>query len=101
MDISPNKPLSVLLRNAGEADQQRLDSMSLYLTRMAKLEQMTLLKDGEEAPASASAIVGDMEVLIPMAGLIDKDAELARLTKAIEKIEKDVARTEGKLSTWS
>ena len=33
-----------------------------------------------------------------MAGLIDKDAELARLTKAIEKIEKDVARTEGKLS---
>ena len=98
MDISPNKPLSVLLRNAGEADQQRLDSMSLYLTRMAKLEQMTLLKDGEEAPASASAIVGDMEVLIPMAGLIDKDAELARLTKAIEKIEKDVARTEGKLS---
>ena len=39
-----------------------------------------------------------MEILIPMAGLIDKEAELARLNKAIDKVQKDVSRTEGKLS---
>ena len=49
------------------------------------------------SPASATALVGEMEILIPMAGLIDKDAELARITKAMEKIEKDVSRTRGKL----
>ncbi|WP_100644531.1 valine--tRNA ligase [Alteromonas facilis] len=98
MDISPNKPLSVMLRNASEQDLLRAKSMDLYLTRMAKLESIKVLAKGEEAPASASAIVGEMEVLIPMAGLIDKDAELARIAKAIDKIEKDAARTQGKLS---
>ena len=98
MDISPNKPLSVILRNASESDQTRVDAMSLYLTRMAKLDDIALLGQNEQAPASASAIVGEMEVLIPMAGLIDKDAELARIKKAMEKIEKDVVRTQGKLS---
>ena len=66
--------------------------------RLARLEGVTLLAEGEEAPASATALVGEMEILIPMAGLIDKDAELARISKAMEKIEKDAARTKGKLS---
>ncbi|MDM7859427.1 valine--tRNA ligase [Alteromonas sp. ASW11-36] len=98
MDISPNKPLSVMLRNATAEDEQRFDTLSLYVTRMAKLEDVKVLAQDETAPPSASAIVGEMEVLIPMAGLIDKDAELARISKAMEKIEKDVARTQGKLS---
>ncbi|WP_100656684.1 valine--tRNA ligase [Alteromonas flava] len=98
MDISPNKPLSVILRNASELDQQRAEELELYLTRMAKLESIKVLGINETAPASASAIVGEMEVLIPMAGLIDKEAELARIAKAVEKIEKDVQRTQGKLS---
>ena len=59
---------------------------------------MTILKDGEEAPASATALVGEMEILIPMAGLIDKEAELARIGKAMGKLEQDVARFKGKLS---
>ena len=42
--------------------------------------------------------MGELSILIPMAGLIDKDAEIARLNKAIEKLTKDVARTQGKLS---
>lgn len=47
---------------------------------------------------SATALVGDMEILVPMAGLIDKDAETARLNKEIEKLEKEVSRTQGKLN---
>ena len=50
---------------------------------------------------SATALVGNLEILVPMAGLIDKDAELARLGKEIEKLGKDLARIEGKLSNSS
>ena len=98
MDIAPSKPLSVLLRNVSEEDERRLGISRTFIDRLARLEGVTILAQGEEAPASATALVGEMEILIPMAGLIDKDAELARISKAMEKIEKDAARTKGKLS---
>ncbi len=97
MDISPNKPLNALLKNVSDEDARRLDAAKAFLDKLSKLETVTILKDGEQAPASATALVGEMEILIPMAGLIDKDAELARINKAMEKIEKDVSRTRGKL----
>ncbi|WP_199611208.1 valine--tRNA ligase [Flocculibacter collagenilyticus] len=97
MDIAPSKPLDVLLRNVSEDDQRRLDENQTFLSAMAKLESITVLTENEQAPASAASILGDMEILIPMAGLIDKDAELARIAKALEKIEKDLQRTAGKL----
>jgi len=97
MDISPSKSLPVLLKNVNENDQRRLTENKQFLSALAKLETITVLDDSEQAPASASAVVGDLSVLIPMAGLIDKAAELARLDKAIEKLEKDAARTRGKL----
>ncbi|QOL25862.1 valine--tRNA ligase [Thalassotalea sp. LPB0316] len=98
MDIAPSKPLPVLLKNVGSEDQRRLAENEQFLSALAKLESIQVLADGEEGPASATAVIGDLSVLIPMAGLIDKEAELARLTKAIDKLEKDVARTQGKLS---
>ncbi|MFA3791857.1 valine--tRNA ligase [Aliiglaciecola sp. SL4] len=98
MDISPNKPLDVLLKNVSDKDQSRLDLSQSFLAKMAKLESITQLEAGDKGPASATALVGEMEILIPMAGLIDKDAELSRIAKALDKIEKDFARTQGKLS---
>lgn len=98
MDISPNKPLNALLRNVSDEDKRRLETTGYVLDKLSKLESVTILSAGEAAPASATALVGEMEILIPMAGLIDKDAELARLNKAIDKVEKDVDRTQGKLS---
>ena len=98
MDISPSKFLPVLLKNVNALDQRRLDENEQFLSALAKLESISVLGDDEQGPACASAVVGDLSVLIPMAGLIDKDAELARLDKAIDKLEKDAARTRGKLS---
>ncbi|MFQ3198438.1 MAG: valyl-tRNA synthetase [Paraglaciecola sp.] len=97
MDISPNKPLNVLLRNASAQDWQRLQSSRDFLGSLAKLDSIEVLQPDEQAPASATALVGEMEILIPMAGLIDKAAELARINKALGKIEVDFARTQGKL----
>jgi valyl-tRNA synthetase len=97
MDISPNKPLSVLLKNANSEDKRRLEMASEFLSKMAKLQNIEHLAVDDKGPASATALVGEMEVMIPMAGLIDKDAELARISKALDKINKDFARTDGKL----
>lgn len=98
MDIAPSRKLPVLLNNTSAEDKARLESTSEYLSLLAKLESIEVLSKGSQAPPSATALVGEMEIMIPMAGLIDKDAELARLAKAADKLSADVKRTEGKLS---
>ncbi|MFG1487791.1 valine--tRNA ligase [Oceanospirillum sp. HFRX-1_2] len=97
MNIAPGKELPVLIQNGSDEDFRRLQDNYVALTKLAKLEQITWLEADEEAPMSATKLVGKMEVLVPMAGLIDKDAELGRLKKEMEKLQKEVGRLEGKL----
>jgi valyl-tRNA synthetase len=98
MDISPSKPLNLLVKNASETDQRRFAENEAFLAALAKLESVTLLQEGQETPVSATALIGELELLIPMAGLIDTGAELARLNKQLEKAAKDLAKVTGKLS---
>ncbi|MGY6278134.1 valine--tRNA ligase [Methylomonas sp. MgM2] len=98
MNIAPGKPLNVLLQNGSEIDRANLAGSEVYLLKLGRLESITWLDEGDSAPESAIALVGDMKILIPMAGLIDKEAELARLDKEIQRIEKELPRIEGKLS---
>ncbi|WDE05824.1 valine--tRNA ligase [Thalassomonas viridans] len=98
MDIAPSKPLPVFLKNVDADDQRRLNENKPFLSALAKLDSIEVLAADDNGPASATAVIGAMTVMIPMAGNIDKDAELARLTKAIEKLNKDVERVRGKLS---
>lgn len=98
MDISPNKPLDVLLKNASDEDKRRLEENAKFLASLAKLESTTVLAETDEAPASATALVGGLEVLIPMAGLIDVEAELARISKQLEKAQKGLEQVERKLA---
>ncbi|MBL4630456.1 MAG: valine--tRNA ligase, partial [Paraglaciecola sp.] len=98
MDIAPSKLLPVLLRNASPEDIRRLEDNAICLYSIAKLETVTPLSNDEQAPACATSLLGTLEIMIPMAGLIDKDAELARIAKALDKLEKDFARTQGKLT---
>ena len=98
MNIAPGKPLPVLLQNGSVTDQDYLSNSSAYLKRLGRLESITWLNSDEITPESAIALVGELKILIPMAGLIDKEAELARLEKEIQKIKNDLPRIEGKLS---
>ncbi|TLX61663.1 valine--tRNA ligase [Stutzerimonas nosocomialis] len=97
MNISMAKRIDVLLANASAEDQRRLTENEPLLKKLAKLESVRVLAAGEEAPMAATALVGEMEVLVPMAGLIDKDAELARLDKEIGRLDGEVKRVGGKL----
>ena len=101
MNIAPGKALPVLFRNGDHSDQTRLEQNVQFLKKLAKLEEITWLPAGEEGPVSATALVGELEILVPMAGLIDQDAELERLGREIEKLEKDLARLKGKLGNAS
>ena len=96
-DIPPGKPLSLLLQNASENDRTLYDDNRTFIETLAKLEKSEWLKSDEEAPMSATALVGEMKILIPLAGLIDKDAESARLEKEINKIQSNVDKTTAKL----
>ncbi|KAA0020461.1 valine--tRNA ligase [Salinicola corii] len=101
MNIAPGKPLDALLTKGAAGDRERLDANRLFLSKLAKLESVTWLDDPDQAPLSATQLVGDMEVLVPMADLIDKEAELARLAKEIDKQDKLIAGIEKKLGNES
>ena len=98
MNIAPAKPLPVLLQNGTEQDRICLDRNGEYLSRLGRVESLAWLGADEAAPESAMALVGELKLLIPMRGLIDKDAELARLDKEIQRLAKDLPRIEGKLN---
>jgi valyl-tRNA synthetase len=97
MDISPGKTLPVLLQNAAAQDQQRVSDHANLIRRVGRVESVTVLANGEEPPASATALLGDMRMLVPMKGVIDVDAERARLEKQKHKAEADLAKTRAKL----
>jgi len=97
MNISPGKPLPVILQGASSSDQKRADAEALLLQRVGRVESITLLGSDEEPPAAATALLGDMRLLVPMKGLIDVDAERTRLTKLMDRIKVDLQRSSGKL----
>ena len=101
MNIPPGKALSVLLKNGDKTDKSRLEQNAPFLIKLAKLADITWLSENDEAPVAATALVGNLEILVPMAGLIDQDAELSRLAREIDKLNQDLARIEGKLSNAS
>jgi len=101
MNIAPGKPLEVLLTKGSAEDARRLTANRPFLAKLAKLERVDWLDDPEQAPLSATQLVGEMEVLVPMADLIDKEAELARLAKEIDRQDTLIAGIEKKLGNES
>ncbi len=97
MDIPPGKVLPLLLRNASDSDRMRLQQLQDSISFLARVEVPKLLADDEAAPESSTALLGEMKLLVPMAGLIDKDAELARLAREIGKLEANLVLNRGKL----
>jgi len=103
MNLSPSKPVPILLHNGTDEDKKHIDDdfYQLILKSMAKIENIRWLLPNEQREESATALVGSLEIIIPLAGLIDKSAEMARLKKEIAKSQADLEKINTKLSNSS
>ena len=88
MHISPGKPLQCFIKNFNSQNKDYIENNKSIIFTLAKLDNIEFLEINKEEPESAIALVGEMKILIPLAGLIDKDAEKDRLNKEIDKLIK-------------
>ena len=98
MNIPPGKPLPCYIKNYSGQDKVYIERSKSILSTIAKLDSINLLSKSDEEDESAIALVGEMKILIPLAGLIDKGAEQERLNKEIEKLIKLKSQFSAKLS---
>ncbi|MDD9894973.1 MAG: valine--tRNA ligase [Gammaproteobacteria bacterium] len=98
MDVSPAKSIKVILRNGTSADKDKLNNYRPYLQKLAKLGSIDWMTSEQEAPAAATGLYQELEILVPLAGLIDVEAERARLAKEIAKLEGGLESVTAKLS---
>ncbi len=98
MNIAPGKALPCFIQNLNAQDEKFVSNNLSILLTLGKLKNITQLKINEPAPESATTLVGEMKVLIPLAGLIDKKQEIARLNKEIQKLTIQQKQFSGKLS---
>jgi len=100
MNIAPSKPIPLLYTGGNARDRERAAKFASQIAFLARTESQRWLDAGETEPASAAAIVGEMKVLIPLAGLIDLDAEKARLEKEIKRVEGEIGKNNAKLANF-
>jgi len=98
MNISPAKALPILLDGVDDKTLSWMNDNQAYLIKFGRFESMQLVQAGDDIPESATALVGDMRVLIPLGSFIDASAEIQRLNKELEKAEKAIAGVSGRLS---
>ena len=98
LGVSPSKQVSLLLR-AGNADDAarvaRLQAQLRFLCRLERIESLT-----GEPPAAAPAVVGELQLFVPLEGLVDLDAERIRLDKEIAKVSAEKDKSEAKLAKF-
>ena len=101
LDLPPGRQIPVLLAGPSDAERRRLAGSAPYVRALARAATIDVLEAGTPTPKAATALVGGLEILVPLEGLIDTDAEIVRLERRIGKLEKDLARSRAKLANPS
>jgi valyl-tRNA synthetase len=96
MNIPPSKKLSIELADATALDLARAERQRRQIEKLAGVNSISLAGDGS-ADGVATALVGDMRVLVSLAGIVDVAAERDRLGKQLDKTENDLAKVVSKL----
>jgi valyl-tRNA synthetase len=97
LNVSPAKTIPVLLSKGSARDQSFMEANRQYLVKLARLDSITWLDDPASAPPASMQLAGEMEIRVPLAGLIDVNAEQVRLGKEIEKLQGEVTRVNTQL----
>ncbi|HZK23831.1 MAG TPA: valine--tRNA ligase [Oscillospiraceae bacterium] len=99
VQLPPGRKAQVILNVDSGASAQALAAGEAMLKKLANLEEMTVVRELPEQPQQAlTAVVGDIEIYLPLKGLVDIEQEIKRLQKELKKLESEVARAEGKLN---
>ena len=98
LGVSPAKQLTLLARGGTTEDASRLQRFDASLRFLCRLERIETIAG--EPPAAAPAVVGELQLFVPLEGLVDLDAERARLDKEIAKIAAEKDKSEAKLAKF-
>ncbi len=97
LGVSPGKQIALLVRGGGEAECVRMGRFDAALRFLARIDTIDVLDD--EPPAAAAARVGELDLFVPLQGLVDLDAERSRIDKELKKVEAELAKSQGKLAS--
>lgn len=97
VNIPPGQKVAVVLHPASEKSRIILEEEATQLKKTAFAEPLHINIEGEKPSKALSALVEDVEIYLPLEGLVDLDAEIVRLEKELSALEKDLNRTESKL----
>jgi valyl-tRNA synthetase len=97
LGVSPGKTITALLDKGSATDRERSARFEDFLKSLARLDTLQWQPEGQEAPLAATALVGDMTLLVPLKGLVDVQAEVARLDKEVGKLTQEITRISTKL----
>jgi len=101
LQVSPNRQVKLLLQAGHAGDRVRVERFDAQLRFLLKLESVQWLEVDAQAPASAAAVVGELKLLVPLEGLVDLDAERARLDKEITRVSAEKDKSEAKLGKFT
>ena len=101
LDLAPGRQVPVVLTGPSDTERDRLAGGSAYVRALARVATIDVLEAGSPTPKAATALLGGLEVLVPLEGLIDKDAEIERLERQLDKLGKNLDRAHAKLANPS
>jgi valyl-tRNA synthetase len=101
MNLSPGKALPVKLAGASAADRARVAANRAYIEKLARVSDIEHVEDSAAVRGAATALLGEMRILVPLAGLVDVGAEIARLDKQLARARKDLEACRRKLDNAS
>lgn len=99
MNVPPHKPARVILTSSNSTNLSLIQANKPYFEHLAKVDELQCSKDSEKPAKAASAVVGDLEIYLPLEGLIDFAVERARLEKEISRLENQLEVLNGKLQS--
>ena len=89
MLIKPSMKIKGFYQGGDKSDKKRSNELTNLIKESAGLESLDWINSNNELPPSATVVVQDLKILIPLEGLIDPIEESKRLTKKIEKISQE------------
>jgi valyl-tRNA synthetase len=99
LNVAPAKQVALLLADGSAAERTRAERFDSQLRFLNKLERIEFIADAGVAPASAAAVVGELKLLVPLAGLVDLGAERTRLDKELKRVEGEIGKCRNKLAS--